>query len=432
MSSCSRNPAERRRPRAPALLLALLLAVLPVQCPGTPAAAAPVPLPVAAVLVSGAETSLVVDLSASTPPARRKVSVTRDGIPQQANLVPVVSDGLAVALVVDTSAAGAATLPAWLSAAARFILEAPATTQAVVITDSAPAMVTVGPQRGPTGVVRGLTSMRAHGARATAASLDLAVRQFPATAPGRRVVLLYTTGADAGGVSAQALAARFRRSGTILVVVGTAAGDPYWANAASATGGFFAPAGDPVVIPALDQVKTTLTGRYLVRFPTPPALPSRVSVRIDTGELQLAGDAIVATTPAPPPRDRTDSSRLRVAVLTAVAAVGLCAVVVVIGLLLVRRRRSRVPAGPEEGGSSLSPAAGAAGDGFSASGVADPVGADGPGDAAEVTDLTDVGGRPPGSRGARPQEVARGRAVVPGAVARGRAAVPRNRRTPPW
>jgi hypothetical protein len=384
----------------------MLLAVLPVQCHGAPAAAAPVPLPVAAVLVSGAETSLVVDLSASTRPGRRTVSVTRDDIPQQAKLVPVVSDALAVALVVDTSAAGAATLPAWLSAAARFILEAPAGTQAVVITDSAPAMVTVGPQRGPTGVVRGLTSMRAHGDRDTAASLDLAVRQFPATGPGRRVVLLYTTGADAGGESAQALAARFRRSGTILVVVGTAAGGPYWANAASATGGFFAPAGDPVVIPALDQVTTTLAGRYLVQFPTPPALPSRVFVRIGTGDLQLAGEAIVATTPAPGPRDRTDRSWIRVvAVVAAVVAVGLGAVVAVIGLW--RRRRSPAAEGPGD----VDEAAGGAGT---------------PVAAAAATGS-------PGERGfaSSPRAVARGRAVVPGAVARGRAAVPKNRRTPP-
>ena len=419
MSSCSRIPAERRRPRAPASLLALLLAVLPVGWHAAPAAAAPAPLPVSAVLVSGAQTSLVVDLSASTRAGRRSVSVTRDGIPQQAKLVPVVSDGLAVALVVDTSAAGAATLPAWLSAAARFILEAPASTQAVVIPDSAPAMVAVAPQRGPTGVVRGLTSMRAHGDRDTAAALDLAVRQFPATAPGRRVVLLYTTGADAGGESAQALAARFRRSGTILAVVGTAAGGPYWANAASATGGFFAPAGDPVVIPALDQVKTTLTGRYLVQFPTPPELPSRVSVRIDTEDLQLTGDAIVATTPAPAAASRTDRSWTAVAVATGIVAVGLGAVVAVIGLW--RRRHSRVSAVRREGGSSLSPA------------EAGPAGAP---PAEGAGDVEEAAGPPTGSRGEpdsppRSPVVARGRAVVPGAVARGRAAVPENRGTRP-
>jgi hypothetical protein len=339
MSSCSRTWSERRRVRAAALLLALLA----VQLPGVAAAAAPVPLPVSAVLADGAGTALVVDLSASNRPGRGTVAVTRDGAPQRAELEPVMADGLAVALVVDTSTDGAAVLPAWLSAAARFILEAPATTPAVVIAGSAPAGVVVGPVRGAAGVVRGLTSMRAHGERDTAAALGLAVRQFPATPAGRRVVILYTTAADAGGERAGALAARFRASGTLLVVVGTAAGGPYWADAAAATGGFFAPAGDPVVVPALDQVKTTLGGRYLVRFPTPPALPARVSVRIDTGDLSLTGDAIVAAAPAPAPAPRagTTAPRIRVAVVAALAVAGLAAAVVAFALW--RRHRSRRP-----------------------------------------------------------------------------------------
>jgi von Willebrand factor type A domain len=376
MSSRSRTRSERRRLPAAALLLALIA----VQWFGPAAAAAPVPLPVAAVLVGGAQTSLVVDLSASTPSGRRSVSVTRDGAPQRAQLVPVVSDGLAVALVVDTSAAGAATLPAWLSAGARFILEAPATTQAVVIADSAPAAAITGPQRGPTGVVRALTDVRARGERDTAAALTLAMRQFPATAAGRRVVVLYTTGADAGGESAAALAARFRASGTILVVVGTAGGDPYWSAAAAATGGFFAPAGDPVVIPALDQVETTLRGRYLVQFPTPPRLPARVSVRVDTGDLTLTGDPIVARPPAPAPRSAWDNLWIpAAAVVVGLAAVGLVAVV-----LLRRRRRSRQSGGDGPAGGDLPSLA-----------------------------------------------VARGRAAVPGAVARGRAIVPGTVSPPP-
>jgi len=297
-----------------------------------PAAAAPVPLPVAAVLPSGAQTSLVVDLSAGAPADHKTVAVTRDGRPQPATLVPVVSDGLAVALVVDTSAAGAATLPAWLSAAARFILEAPATTQAVVIRDAAPAAAITGPQRGPTGVVRALTSVGAGGVRDTAAALNLAVAQFPGTAAGRRVVVLYTTGADAGGESAAALADRFRSSGTILVVVATADGDPYWATAAAATGGFFAPAGNPVVIPALDQVETTLRGRYLVQFPTPSRLPARVSVQVDTGDLTLTGDVVVAAPAASKPA-RTDWR------IWAAAALGLLAVVALVVVLWLRRRR---------------------------------------------------------------------------------------------
>jgi hypothetical protein len=322
-----RSRSDRRRPRAVAVLLALIA----VQLYGTAAAAAPVPLPVAAVLPGGAQTSLVVDLSAGAPGDHKTVAVTRDDVPQPATLIPVVSDGLAVALVVDTSAGGAATLPAWLSAAARFILEAPATTQAVVIRDAVPAAAITGPQRGPTGVVRALTSVSAGGVRDTAAALTLAAAQFPGTPAGRRVVVLYTTGADAGGESAGALAARFRSSGTILVVVGTADGDPYWATAAAATGGFFAPAGNPVVIPALDQVETTLRGRYLVQFPTPSRLPAHVSVRVDTGDLALTADAVVSA-PAEPRPASTNW-------LIWAAALGLVAVAVLIVVGWLRRPR---------------------------------------------------------------------------------------------
>jgi hypothetical protein len=129
------------------------------------------------------------------------------------------------------------------------------------------------------------------------------MEQFTAAATGPRVVVLYTSAADAGGETATALAARIRRAATILVVVGTA-DSTYWADAARATGGFFAPAGTPVVVPALDQVETTLRGRYLVQFPTPSALPARVSVQIDTGSLTLTGDAVVPAEDEalPPPR----------------------------------------------------------------------------------------------------------------------------------
>ena len=107
-------------------LLAALVAVLATQLLATGPAAAAVPLPVAAVLTAGGQTALVVDLSGSTRPGRQTVTVTAGGVVQRAQLIPVMSAGLAVSLVMDTSAGGADTLPAWLSAGARFILEAPA------------------------------------------------------------------------------------------------------------------------------------------------------------------------------------------------------------------------------------------------------------------------------------------------------------------
>ncbi|MEU8228021.1 VWA domain-containing protein [Actinoplanes sp. NPDC048967] len=435
MSSCTRTRPDRRRTRAAALLLAVgtLLAVSPA------AAAAPVPLPITAVLVDGAQTSLVVDLSASTRPAA--VAVTHDGRPQQATVEPVVADGLAVTLVVDTSADGATALPAWLSAAARFILEAPGTTRAAVIAGSAPASVTAGGERGRAGVIRALTSLRPRGERDTAAALSLAERQFPTAETGRRVVVLYTTAADAVGERADVLAGRFRASGTILVVVGTAAGGSYWASAAAGTGGFFAPAGDPVVMPALDQVTTTLRGRHLIRFPTPASLPATVSVRVDAGDLELAGDAVVPAPVARPPA----GDRPWTAVVPGLVAIGLT--VAIVAMLWWRRRRSgpasstaqdrRSHPGPQR---ARHPAAPSAVTGQPHSG---PPPARQPAAPSAVTGQPHSG-PPPARQPAAPgpdvtaageptavhhlpapsSGVVRGRARVPGAVARGRAKVP--------
>jgi hypothetical protein len=268
-----------------------------------PAEAADIPLPMAGIFPGTRTSTLVVDLSASDDKAG-ELTVTADGHAQPATLVPVVSSGLALSLVIDDGQDGAANLAAWSSAAARFSLAAPSDTQAVVVSSAAPAKV-VGPsQVGPVGIVRTLNDMTAHGARDTEAALTLAAEQFPGVAPGRRVVLLYTSARNAGEIEAEALSAQFRAAGTILVVVGTAVGSAYWAAATEGTGGFFAPAGDPVVVPALDQVQTTLAGRYLVQLATPARLPARLSVKVKTPAVTFSGPAdipAIATAPSGDP-----------------------------------------------------------------------------------------------------------------------------------
>ncbi|MEU8611459.1 hypothetical protein AB0C29_26080, partial [Actinoplanes sp. NPDC048791] len=242
----------------------------------------------------------------------------------------------------------------------------------------------------------------------TAAALGLAERQFPTAETGRRVVVLYTTAADAGGERAEVLAGRFRASGTILVVVGTAAGGSYWASAAAGTGGFFAPAGDPVVIPALDQVTTTLRGRHLIRFPTPASLPATVSVRVDAGDLELAGDAVV---PAPVARPPVADRPWTAVVLGSVAA-GLT--VAIVAMLWWRRRRSRPRSATAQDRKSH-PDPPPARHPAAPSAVAREPGPDVTA-AGEPTAVNHLPAPPPG--------VVRGRARVPGAVARGRAEVP--------
>ena len=340
----SRSPSRPERRRLGAALAALLTALLATPLVGArPAAAAvPLPLPVAGVLSGGGETAVVIDLSASNGAGKRSVAVTVNGQSQRADLVPVMSDGLAVTIVVDASTKGAATLPAWLSAAARFILEAPTSTQAVVIPDRKPAAAATAPLRGPSGVVGALTAIRADGDRDTETALTLARGQFPRAETGRRVVVMYTSAADAGGVRAADLADDFRAAGTILVVVGTAAASGFWSGAAAATGGFFAPAGEPVVVPALDQVESTLRDRYLVCFATPPKLPSTVSLRVDTGDLTLTGEAVV-----PALGGNDDSTPVtRTIVGTMLIAVGLATLVAIVILLIALGRRPRPVAGP--------------------------------------------------------------------------------------
>ena len=304
----------------------VLAALVAAGTSAAPAAAA-VELPVAGVLAGDGTTTVVADLAGLAGPDRRTARVEVDGHAVDADLLPVMSEGLSVVLVVDPS------LAAWPSAAARFILEAPAGTESVVIPDRRPAAVLTGPQRGPSGVVAALTTLRAGGEPDTAAALALARAQFPEAAPGRRVVVMYTSAPAAGDEPAARVAREFRKNGTLLVVVGTAAAGDYWSAAAAATGGFFAPAGEPVVVPALDQVESTLRDRYLVRFPTPRQLPATVSLTVGpmSAQIMLPGHG-----------GGTGRPFLRT-LLIALAAATVVALVI---LLVFRGRRPRPPAGP--------------------------------------------------------------------------------------
>jgi VWA domain-containing protein len=330
--SLSTRSDRRALPAAVLLALVALVAGL-----GTPAAAAPVPLPIVAVLPGDQQTTLVVDLSSiAGPVARSAATVTVDGTQIPSRLEPVVSDLMTVAFVIDTSAAGRAALSSWLSAATRFVLEAPTGTQAVAVADTTPPKLITPSESGPVGMVRALSGLRAGGDRSTSSALTLAARQFPATPVGRRVVVLYTTAADAGGESAAALSARFRQAGAILVAVGTAADSAYWADAARRTGGFFAPVGVAAAVPALDQVETALGGRYLVQFATPSGLPTRAQVRVDAPELSLTGQAVI-------PQDATPTSTLaspwpgtRAVVIAAMIVAAL--LILIAGALVLRRR----------------------------------------------------------------------------------------------
>jgi hypothetical protein len=285
-----------RRDRHAARFAALALMVCAVQwLAATGASAADLTVVAALPPTPDRHVSLVVDTGAVPGAA----SVAVGGAARAATVTPVISDQLAVALVVDASQADSSTLQAWLSGATRFVLEAPAAARAVVIRNAAPPTVEAPLQQGAAEAVRALSGIRPHGARRTAEALRLATQQLGRSAAGPRLVLLYTTARDVDGVSANDLAARLLHAQALLVVVSTTADTGYWTQVTRATGGFLAPAQPSVLVPAMDQVAVQLRNRYLITFPAPDRLPAPVSVRIDTPAGRLTADTVVPVAPSP-------------------------------------------------------------------------------------------------------------------------------------
>jgi hypothetical protein len=325
-------------PRRDRLSALLMLAMIPVASPVvSPSSTAPAaPLPVVAVFSGAEQTSMVVDLGAGARPADA-VSVTVAGAPQRVTVTPAVSDHMSVALVVDASEAGGPALPAWLSAAARFVLEVPAQARAVVVADTTPPSVIAAPRPGALGVVGALSTVRAGGRRSTSDALTLAIDQVRAAPADSRLVLLYTTSRDAGGEKATALTARFTAAGAILVVVGSALDSAYWSDVSRPTGGFFAKADLPVVVPALDDVATMLRGRYWVTFPTPQIVPAPLSIQVQASGRTLAADVLLPVS-RPPSRPASGVRSMVWVILLSALLVPAAA-----GAVLAWRRTGRRP-----------------------------------------------------------------------------------------
>jgi hypothetical protein len=249
--------------------------------------------------VTDSQVWLVFDVVGATRPLLPDaVSVSVAGVRQPTTLVPVMSDQLAAAIVVDASQAGGGELGSWLSGAARFVLEQPGLARTAMVADTTPPAVLSESRQGSTDLVRRLNGVQPHGDRHTSDALTLAVRQLPATLGSPRVVIMYTGAADAGGEASGALAARLAGAHVLLVVVTTAANTRYWSDATRPTGGFLAPAVPAGTTRAFDQVATTLRSRYLISFPAPAQRPTRASVRVNLQQVTMSADVVIpAATP---------------------------------------------------------------------------------------------------------------------------------------
>jgi hypothetical protein len=232
-----RTPAGRRL--GVAALLGLLLAL---QLTGATDARAAQQGAVAvpAGTVDG-QTRLVVELPAGGGQPAPSWSATVDGASRPVTAVPLLSDRLTMALVLDASRDGGRVLQSGLSGVVDFVFAAPGAARAAVVADTTPPAVVTPLQSGPADLVSGLSALEPRGDRQTSAALDLAAQQLPPEAGSPRLVVLYTAAPDAAGRSAADLGAGLSAAGIVLGVVTTATDGgpvpPYWSAATGATGG---------------------------------------------------------------------------------------------------------------------------------------------------------------------------------------------------
>jgi hypothetical protein len=338
MSSCP--PIRCCSGRVSSAALLVLVALLALM--GAPSAVAqPALVAVPGGAVDG-QTRVVVQAPHGLGPVRPEAfSVSVDGVAQPVRAQPVLSDRLALGLVVDASS-DPRELPAGLSGLANLVLAAPVSARSSLVVDGTPPTVAVPWPSRPADTLAGLTTVRPGGDRRTADALDLAVGQLRADPTDPRLVVLYTGEPDAGGEPASEIIDRMRSAGVLLAVVDTAGGgsaaSEFWTTAATGTGGVAVGAAPGKVIGAFDQVASALGERYLLTFPAPTRLPATAALRLETGNGALTSEIAVPAAPA----GRSPGPLLAV-------AFGLAALVAVAALVtaLLRWRRAG-----RDGGSS--------------------------------------------------------------------------------
>jgi hypothetical protein len=270
-------------------------------------------------------------------------SVTAGDTRLPTRVEPVLSDQLAVGLVVDGSRRGAAALRTGVSGPASFLLQLPVAARVAAVVDTSPPAVVAPLAVGAKDALSALDALRPQGERDTSQALTVALRQLPVTPGEPRLVLLFTTASDAGGEAAADLAERLRKAHTLLAVVSTAAHNTYWSRVTTATGGVLVAPQASDMISAFETLLDPLRTRYLLTFPTPERLPASVSVRVDTAAGTVSADASVVGGSTADGRAGTGNPRLPIPALSAALVLLLCAAAVLRARSAARSRSAHRP-----------------------------------------------------------------------------------------
>jgi von Willebrand factor type A domain len=340
MSSSSPRRRDRRSGRA-ALLLAVVVTC--VVAPVTTASAA------ARLILTGIAprspdfpASLVASVVPAVPLRPTDFAVSAGDMPVPSTATPMLSDRLAVGLVVDGSTAGAAGLPAAVSGATDLLFQLPTSVRIAVVADGSPPAVHAPLREGPAEAVGALSELESGGERRTSQALSLAVGQLPRETATPLVVVLATAAADAGGEPADEVARRLRDARVVLAVVSTAPDQRYWARVATGTGGPVVDGRRLASIDAFEAVVAGLRARYLVTVELPDQRAGGLTVRVMTADGPLTADAVIPG-PDPAPAAPADGGGAHT-VTSLLVVLGLAAVV---GVVLATRARPRPEPEPE-------------------------------------------------------------------------------------
>jgi hypothetical protein len=335
------------------LIRAVLLAVATVLLAPAPAPAATDPqVRVLAVRVSADDQVSVVGQLRPKPRARLgagAVTVTSGGRTQPVAVQGLMSDPVAVGLVIDASAGGAASLAGGgRSGAASFLLQLPSAAGITIIADRRPP-VAASRSAGVAEALRATSDLRSSGTRATSEALTLALRQLPPEPRTPRVIALYTSAPDAGGESAAELGDRLRRANAVLAVlaaVDAGAVPRYWRDVARSTGGLAVAARPGQAISAFDALAEGLRSRYTMTFTRTPGA-DQAQLRVDLGRRVLTAAVTVPQAPAggETPGGASDAGAVTPSWFWGLVA-AILAVIVGAGIVLRRRRSRPVPALP--------------------------------------------------------------------------------------
>jgi ATP-binding cassette, subfamily B, bacterial len=284
-----------------------------------------------------------------TPQAPDDVSVWVRDTEVPATVTPMASRSLSVALVIDTASDRTAeTLNPVQSGASEFLLRLPSGAHSMVISAGGDPRIRAPLAPEPAEALSAISALRPGGTRSTAAGVMLAADSLATAPPGPRAVIVYSSGTDEGGPSADDVADAISRAGAVISVIGTGE-DDVWPEVVERSGGEVLRTGTADTVDAFRRVATAMSNQYVVAFKAPSPLPTVAELEIRTGgvvsktmvDLPNTTDARAG----PPPEDERSVSDAGLSVISALSTGLLLAV---LGLIaLVRRTHRRPPHGDQ-------------------------------------------------------------------------------------